>query len=1700
MLSFIELDLKTDETLDLPPKTVAHTYLEVKLGLSGRLEDPNLKLYTGKLYDGVTEADLIRVREEQGLHLLFSNARTGYFGDAETCQLVDEELLQNFSDCVAYGSLPVSDAKASVLRTNQRVLVINDEADPRDTTAVWGDAPLLKPDGTQVDPLTLLSAASALGDSFGLIAPELHRELIVQETLGETQERLAVAQTLTLDGSDLDAAGIEEQLTALLGNPLWEAEAFQKQLLPDADYNDQLTLETTVKQDSSAIVKWRYTTLEQPDAVLQGKALVAPAVNGAYQVTLLGGTIAQQTVVNQEFNGLVQSQNTPFQFRAGVPEWEGVIKGTCRASDLCRELGVDAVIPKSAIKGDGKTTPVGLHTVEHLFWNRKAEARTGQQKLGAQVLVNLPGSTRTDIEPKVKAELAKLQAAVADPRLVADLYCQKYERRQALLDAQELDGDEEESTPQEDWTYAVLKADARPTTLVEGLESVELRTLLTEVGWSQLQAIAHQGLTVEAFVEQANAVLDAEPGAEASKRFTVNDIINPVETDATYPTTFSTMQRGGYGQILEHEKVVDALNRFLQNEWRDLALGGITVPFALAQPHSLLQPDEVCFTGMPHGAKVAIYRSPVANVSAFTVLTNNLEVIREQDREAFCQQGVTYLNPSTAKKQLIDFDGDTVALIPELALSKVKAQTLDGLKPNEVYVPGLVDGQTVTLYHSRNQVSEFVNNTALVDLPESNTERTKLNQIYVHPDAGIDLEQPVQLGYYDGLHGFQALHEEIRQLNLPENRPVQTEKEKKIPRNAYDSSVAKLTPEEQAMAARFTTKERAALDAADNPTGLVANVGMRLEALRTELQALPDDLELKAAYLSEARKGFSKLYKRVTDPEVRNPVVPPQPTQDGYDFVSELSSLANGASRLTAKDPVKKLEQVNTQLAQMERFLFQVEGLNAINLQRGVDTPKSARIVSQDWLSFCRGAVYKDVEWVNHRKDDHVYLSQKRRFGETTAGSTTPLPNNTQDAVGRLVDLTNAAYDTDPLEYQEAKAYDGFLPTFTKPPQADVETIKAQIAAYNSAHARAATLEQKAKTEAGTVLKLKTRDGLVEVTNLTRFDPEGQSPLWDTVRKGQPVEFTIVENNSDRISQGRAWETQASKQRHGTHDYAVMASVNGKSLGAIGTLCNLSADKLATAELKRTKPSALYKLQKEHASDPNKLRNAIAQELWHETGGLTERAPEAVPGKLAHAGDKAEAKAIRQAANAARQEWAATIPAEDREYWARLAWSNQGQGFALAVFPDVVNQQAETFQLTQATMIGLQYEDWESAADWTKGETTLRIAIGTEAIDPVTGKPEPHYNKMIVQTQTDDGWQLVGTLSSSMGKGNQKDFQYPVGLIAEGTLVPHPTSDLIVSTNRLQLTVKPLENADFQPTVGDARYKVRFVSEGQGEKAKGYIATLDGTKLAQLDKKSYEAVIEAEKELGTVFNKERKSAVSVAPAPAKTGTLKLKPETVQVPDVWSKHTADSWLRTLERTGAEAGQVTSTPSVNKKVGVKETTRDQESPETALPTTATAPVQAPEASRQTEKPVLGKVLPLPTRLRTQEQAPTTAAAPTVAVAAVPVVTPAVQAVNPLAQQYKEAARRITEVFDAAGCTPTPEQIDQAIATSVYRETPDLAVATQRLQVLTQSPVTQQLYQEKGFEAASAYVNQVTVSAYQRVQTAKIKAVERNGNGRH
>jgi hypothetical protein len=293
-MKFRQIDLKTGQELPIPPKTVEHTYLELKIGST---VDPN-KLAVGKMYDGITDRDIERL-QEQGLHMILANGRSAYFGDRAIAEKVSKEIFTNHSDAVAYGSIPVSEAKTSIYKESARILIIDDETlsqDPATGTysADWGQQPITLSNGIILSDKAMGAIASKLGDCYSLISPDLANQL---------------------------------------------------QAEPDR----------------------------------------------------------------------------PFQFRAGVPEWQGVFKGTCRASLLCQALEVDGIIAKSSIKGDNKTTTTGIHEVS-LFWARKEDAKFTEQKLGTQALVFFPKGVQADVLPKLKIKAERLAEAQSDPRKVAQLY------------------------------------------------------------------------------------------------------------------------------------------------------------------------------------------------------------------------------------------------------------------------------------------------------------------------------------------------------------------------------------------------------------------------------------------------------------------------------------------------------------------------------------------------------------------------------------------------------------------------------------------------------------------------------------------------------------------------------------------------------------------------------------------------------------------------------------------------------------------------------------------------------------------------------------------------------------------------------------------------------------------------------------------------------------------------------------------------------------------------------------------------------------------------------------------------------------------------------------------------------------------------------------------------------------------------------
>jgi hypothetical protein len=985
-MEFRQINIKTGKDLPLPTKNVENTYLEQKFG---KEIDPT-RLAIGKIYDGIT-ADDIEQLKEQGLHIILASGRTAYFADRAIAVKISQEIFTNHSDAVAYGSLPVSAAKASIFKETAKVLVIDDESLTKDIetgiyTADWGTQPITLSNGITLSDKAMGAIASKLGDCYSLVSSDLATQL--------------------------------------------EAEP-----------------------------------------------------------------------------------NRPFQFRAGVPEWQGVIKGTCRESLLCKALEVDAIIAKSSIKGDGKTTNTGIHEVD-LFWSRKENAKLTEQKLGTQALVYFPEGVQADILPKLKAKAESLAEAQSDPRKIAQLYIKRYEQR--LERSQEL---EEKTNSQQ---------------LIEP-------ELAQELGLSEL----------------ANLNEDKQQIVPNEKEY----------KDWMYEVLKADTIDGGHCQILEMEDINKRLQEFMQSEWVDVATGGIYVPSGIAQPSNQLQEGEISFKGLPDGAKVGIYRSPVANAANFDVFTNNLSALRENDLEAYVQKGVCYMNPSDAKRLVIDFDGDRVAIIPSQLTPAQQAQTKK------------------------------------------------------------EIEQ------------FPTLVNEIIDKNLPEHKPVQVEKEKKIPRDKEHG---------------FPNLASAAVNAADNPTGKVANLGMKLEALRWDIQNIPT--AEKPSYLENIGKHFQKVLSDDRNGKKQFEIL----DHDWREKISDIGQIASEIPKLPETDRAIAVDQG---LAKTERLLWDLESLTAVNLQRAVDTPKSARKVDEQEFNFCQTiGKFKSVEWIQDKENKLAYLGDRG------------IETNTQDPVGWMVEQANQIHCEGKLIGD--RNYNRFDHIFPKDNLKAEHTVWAKevAAEYGSQIAKAISSRDRLEHEEEIAITATSPKGnVIQIVSPSKADPDGKSPIWDLAKAGESVAI--------QIDQNKDWRTKNS------YPYKAVAIVDDEIKVDIGLISPETLKKHGTAlEIGRVLPDLKLDLSLG-------ISNSDVKEMFTSAEQYLETQ-------------------------------AAVIPESERESRATALWHNNNRAIAGKMFTEIVTDRLQKLQVEKVKVIGLQHETNQlKDKQWQPNESiNCRMTLESNPDSPIFDK------------------------------------------------------------------------------------------------------------------------------------------------------------------------------------------------------------------------------------------------------------------------------------------------------------------------------------------------------------------------------------------
>lgn len=307
---------------------------------------------------------------------------------------------------------------------------------------------------------------------------------------------------------------------------------------------------------------------------------------------------------------------------------------------------IDIILPLSSFKGTDKDRPNGATKPQiqpglykqKIWLGEKSQSQQGKTAI-SQLLASFPQGIK-DFAEELEAQAEKLAQMQDDPRKVAQLYCEKYEQRKAFTEEQ--------------------KASLQQT-INEQTADGTLAKQLELLAWN-----------------------------EESEEFEINDELDesPKEDLLMYKLIKADLT-GGHNQLLETEKVRKELSRFVQNEWRDIAIGrAITFDRAMIIPSKELKNGEICVPWMENDEKVLNFRSPFLNSNGLCVSTNKIVedrlapdgeplkgiiIVNDEDHARISQriaalqsQGIDTdeIDPpeTESERQGRDFDGDCIGI------------------------------------------------------------------------------------------------------------------------------------------------------------------------------------------------------------------------------------------------------------------------------------------------------------------------------------------------------------------------------------------------------------------------------------------------------------------------------------------------------------------------------------------------------------------------------------------------------------------------------------------------------------------------------------------------------------------------------------------------------------------------------------------------------------------------------------------------------------------------------------------------------------------------------------------------------------------------------------------------------------------------------------------------------------------------------
>jgi hypothetical protein len=322
---------------------------------------------------------------------------------------------------------------------------------------------------------------------------------------------------------------------------------------------------------------------------------------------------------------------------------------------------IDIIFPVSSFKGTDKDRPKGPTKPQiqpglyqqNIWLAEKGQSQQGQMSI-SQLLASFPQGIK-DFAESLEVQAQRLASIQDNPRNVAAYYCERYEKRKESLRQNKLKTGE--VTDQE--------------TDIKNLETND----------------------------------DLDTDQELDDESTKDDLFmyKLIKADIL-----------GHQQLLETEKVKQELSRFVQSEWRDIAVGKtLTFDRGMIIPSKQLKNGEICVSWLDDQEKILNFRSPFLNSNGLCVSTNKhvldrvapdgkslqgIIVVNDEDHKRIQARiteleargiDVDFIDPAEteSERQARDYDGDCIGIARASLYPNLTAEAERRNLPQNAYTP-----------------------------------------------------------------------------------------------------------------------------------------------------------------------------------------------------------------------------------------------------------------------------------------------------------------------------------------------------------------------------------------------------------------------------------------------------------------------------------------------------------------------------------------------------------------------------------------------------------------------------------------------------------------------------------------------------------------------------------------------------------------------------------------------------------------------------------------------------------------------------------------------------------------------------------------------------------------------------------------------------------------------------------------------------